>query len=72
MNKENKKGVKDFFLSKKTIGILANVVVAILAVLGLVWDIHSIQASKPTQVYVQGNQNTVVLCEQSCTIINLT
>lgn len=58
--KENKKGVKNFFPSKKTLGVLANVVAAVAAVLGL------IQASKHTQVYVQGNQNTVVLCEQSC------
>lgn len=58
--KGNKKGAKNFFPSKKTLGILANVVAAVAAVLGLT------QASKPTQIYVQGNQNAVVLCEQSC------
>nr|WP_172688435.1 hypothetical protein [Corynebacterium glutamicum] len=73
--KENKKGVKNSRLSKKTVAVVASVVMAIVAVLGLAWDIcweiYSTQASKPTQVYVQGNQNTVVLCEQSCTAINL-
>ena len=77
MNKEieNKKGVKNSRLRKGTIAIRASVVVAIVEVLNFVLDIYSTystQASKPTQVYVEGNENTVVLCEQSCTTINLT
>ena len=33
--KENKKGVKNYFPSKKTLGILANVVAAVAAIINL-------------------------------------
>lgn len=69
--KENKKGVKNSRLSKETVAVVASVVAAIVEVLNFGLDIYSTQASNPTQVYVEGNQNTVVLCEQSYTTINL-
>lgn len=59
-----KKGVKNSMPSIASVGMFASVISALVAVLGLVWGFHSAQAPESTQVYVQGDENTVVLAQQ--------
>jgi len=64
MTKENKKGVKTLKQSSEIVIMATSLISTVVAVLGFVCSFHLAQAPKLTQVYVQGDENTVVLAQQ--------